>query len=121
MSRFFRSFDGGASQTPSPLSDKLPHGQSDYPISHSHQENDHVANVYAAYPPPPSRYIGCRRCVRRSSAQLRAASETNAIRPFRINIPEEQIADLRRRVAATRWPDKETVADPSQGIQLATI
>jgi len=54
-------------------------------------------------------------------AQLRAASETNAIRPFRINIPEEQIADLRRRVAATRWPDKETVGDPSQGIQLATI
>jgi pimeloyl-ACP methyl ester carboxylesterase len=54
-------------------------------------------------------------------AQLRAASETNAIRPFRINIPEEQIADLRRRVAATRWPDKETVGDPSQGVQLATI
>jgi pimeloyl-ACP methyl ester carboxylesterase len=43
------------------------------------------------------------------------------IRPFRVDIPEEAIADLRRRIAATRWPDKETVADPSQGVQLATM
>ena len=51
----------------------------------------------------------------------RAATEDNAIRPFRISVPEEQLADLRRRIAATRWPDKETVTDPSQGVQLATI
>jgi pimeloyl-ACP methyl ester carboxylesterase len=44
-----------------------------------------------------------------------------AIRPFRVDIPEEAIADLRRRIAATRWPDKETVPDPSQGVQLATM
>jgi pimeloyl-ACP methyl ester carboxylesterase len=44
-----------------------------------------------------------------------------AIRPFRVDIPEEAIADLRRRIAATSWPDKETVADQSQGVQLATI
>jgi pimeloyl-ACP methyl ester carboxylesterase len=43
-----------------------------------------------------------------------------AIRPFRINIHEEAIADLRRRIAARRWPEKETVADQSQGVQLAT-
>jgi pimeloyl-ACP methyl ester carboxylesterase len=43
------------------------------------------------------------------------------IRPFRVDIPEEAIADLRRRIAATRWPDKETVPDPSQGVQLATM
>jgi hypothetical protein len=47
--------------------------------------------------------------------------EDNPIRPFRIDVREEQIADLRRRVAATRWPDKETVTGPSQGVQLATI
>src|SRR5262245_23860609 len=47
-----------------------------------------------------------------------AAADDNAIRPFRINVPEEQIADLRRRIAATRWPDRETVADQSQGAQL---
>jgi pimeloyl-ACP methyl ester carboxylesterase len=49
----------------------------------------------------------------------RAATEDNSIRPFRINIPEAELADLRRRVAATRWPDRET--DQSQGVQLATI
>ena len=47
--------------------------------------------------------------------------EDNAIRPFRINIPEEALLDLRRRIAATRWPDRETVADQSQGVQLATM
>jgi pimeloyl-ACP methyl ester carboxylesterase len=44
-----------------------------------------------------------------------------AIRSFRVDIPEEAISDLRRRITATRWPDKETVADPSQGVQLATM
>jgi Epoxide hydrolase N terminus len=44
-----------------------------------------------------------------------------AVRPFRIDIPEEAIADLRRRITATVWPDKETVADASQGVQLATM
>ena len=43
------------------------------------------------------------------------------VRPFSIDIPEEELADLRRRIAAARWPDKETVPDPSQGVQLATI
>jgi Epoxide hydrolase N terminus len=47
--------------------------------------------------------------------------EDNAIRPFHFNVPEEELADLRRRIAATRWPDRETVTDPSQGVQLATI
>jgi pimeloyl-ACP methyl ester carboxylesterase len=50
-----------------------------------------------------------------------AAVESNAVRPFRINVPEEDLVDLRRRVKATRWPDKETVTGQSQGVQLATI
>jgi hypothetical protein len=54
-------------------------------------------------------------------ATARAATDDSAIRPFRINIPEEQLVDLRRRIAATRWPDKETVTDESQGLPLATI
>ena len=53
--------------------------------------------------------------------QQRAATEDTAIRPFRINIPEEALVDLRRRIVATRWPDKETVPDQSQGIQLTKI
>ena len=44
-----------------------------------------------------------------------------AIRPFRVNVPEEALDDLRRRIAATRWPTKELVADRSQGVQLATL
>jgi pimeloyl-ACP methyl ester carboxylesterase len=44
-----------------------------------------------------------------------------AVRPFRIEIPEEPLAELRRRLAATRWPSRELVADRSQGVQLATI
>jgi hypothetical protein len=47
--------------------------------------------------------------------------EEAAVRPFRIDVPEEELVDLRRRIAATRWPDKETVADPSQGPQLAKM
>jgi pimeloyl-ACP methyl ester carboxylesterase len=43
------------------------------------------------------------------------------IRPFHVDMPDEQLEDLRRRIAATRWPEKEPVADQSQGVQLATI
>jgi pimeloyl-ACP methyl ester carboxylesterase len=46
---------------------------------------------------------------------------TTDIRPFHVEIPEEQIDDLRRRIAATRWPSKELVADRSQGVQLSTL
>ncbi len=45
----------------------------------------------------------------------------DAIRPFQINIPESKLVDLRERVIATRWPDKETVIDQSQGVQLSKI
>jgi pimeloyl-ACP methyl ester carboxylesterase len=43
------------------------------------------------------------------------------VRPFHIDVPEEDLVELRRRIAATQWPEKETVADESQGVQLATI
>ncbi|HTO07130.1 MAG TPA: epoxide hydrolase [Myxococcota bacterium] len=46
---------------------------------------------------------------------------TSAIRPFRVSVPEAEVADLRRRVQATKWPEREPVADPSQGVQLATM
>src|SRR5579864_1735431 len=47
-------------------------------------------------------------------------SDETEIRPFRVDMPEEGIADLQRRIAATRWPSRELVADRSQGVQLAT-
>jgi pimeloyl-ACP methyl ester carboxylesterase len=46
---------------------------------------------------------------------------TAAIRPFHISVPEEALVDLRRRIAATQWPEQETGADQSQGVQLATM
>jgi pimeloyl-ACP methyl ester carboxylesterase len=55
------------------------------------------------------------------STQPVAMTGDKAIRTFRIEVREEALVDLRRRIAATRWPDKETVMDPSQGVQLATI
>jgi pimeloyl-ACP methyl ester carboxylesterase len=45
----------------------------------------------------------------------------SAVRPFRVDVPEEALADLRWRIAETRWPESETVPDQSQGVQLAAI
>src|ERR687890_156859 len=47
--------------------------------------------------------------------------EEGAVRDFHIDVPEEELVDLRQRIAATRWPSKELVEDRSQGVQLATI
>jgi pimeloyl-ACP methyl ester carboxylesterase len=49
-----------------------------------------------------------------------AGADDMSIRPFRVDVPEAALVDLRRRIAATRWPEKETVADATQGVQLAT-
>src|SRR5271170_3526166 len=53
--------------------------------------------------------------------QQATAARDNAIRPFRIDFPEHQLIDLRRRIKATKWPRRETVTDASQGVQLATM
>ena len=55
--------------------------------------------------------------VRAPETEIRDTS----IRPFRVRVSDEEIADLRRRLAATRWPTKELVKDRSQGVQLATV
>ena len=49
------------------------------------------------------------------------SGDTNAIRPLHVRVPESQLADLKRRIKATRWPERETVTDASQGVQLATM
>src|SRR3954449_12904403 len=49
------------------------------------------------------------------------ASDTAAIRPFRVDVSDEALADLRRRIAATAWPARELVTDQSQGVPLATM
>ena len=55
-----------------------------------------------------------------TTAEVRTPASA-AVRPFRVDVPEAELADLRRRIAATRWPERETVADQTQGVQLDTI
>ena len=55
------------------------------------------------------------------TVSIQAATTDPAIRPFHVHVPDEDLADLRQRIAATRWPSQELVADRSQGVQLATI
>src|SRR4051794_20956703 len=54
-------------------------------------------------------------------AQAETSTPRTGVRPFEFNAPEEALADLRRRIEATNWPEKETVADQSQGVPLAMI
>jgi Epoxide hydrolase N terminus len=49
-------------------------------------------------------------------------TDKNDIRPFqKVNVPEAELTELRTRINATKWPEKETVSDASQGVQLATV
>ena len=54
-------------------------------------------------------------------AKMGAAADDTSIRPFHFDFPHEELVDLRRRITATRWPERETVKDTSQGVQLATM
>ncbi len=49
------------------------------------------------------------------------AADKNAIRPFQVKFPDAEVSELRRRINATKWPERETVTDSSQGVQLATM
>jgi pimeloyl-ACP methyl ester carboxylesterase len=65
--------------------------------------------------------LGAPAFARRVEAMTETLTKDNvAIRPFKVNVPEAQLTDLRSRIQATRWPDRETVTDASQGVQLAT-
>ncbi|MBD2033532.1 epoxide hydrolase [Leptolyngbya sp. FACHB-321] len=78
----------------------------------------------AVFLAPPARVLAQQ--FAQIGAQTQVADKTiaiadNAIRPFRVQVPQVAIDDLRQRIAATRWTDKETVTDQSQGVQLATM
>jgi pimeloyl-ACP methyl ester carboxylesterase len=59
--------------------------------------------------------------IQTSATQQGNPADKNAIRPFHVNVPEAELTELRRRINATKWPDRETVPDQTQGVQLATI
>jgi pimeloyl-ACP methyl ester carboxylesterase len=54
-------------------------------------------------------------------AKVVGVADATAIRPFQVSVPDAELTELRRRINATRWPERETVSDASQGVQLATI
>jgi hypothetical protein len=57
-----------------------------------------------------------------TSVTQRGSNQTddkNAIRPFHVNVPEADLTELRRRINDTKWPERETVTDATQGVQLA--
>jgi pimeloyl-ACP methyl ester carboxylesterase len=94
-------------------------------IGHSRSRRSFLAGSAAAgaislLPLGSSTYAELSRASERSG-QSPAAPEGIAIRPFRINVADGDLIDLRRRIVATRWPERETVADRSQGVQLATM
>jgi hypothetical protein len=50
-----------------------------------------------------------------------AANDKTAVRPFHVNVPEAELTDLRSRINAAKWPERETVTDDSQGVPLAMM
>jgi hypothetical protein len=56
-----------------------------------------------------------------SSVPAKAGADDKAIRPFHFTASKEALADLRKRINATKWPELETVTDTSQGVQVATM
>ena len=56
-----------------------------------------------------------------TQSSAKQAADKNAIRPFHVSVPEAELAELRRRINATQWPERETVAGATQGVQLATM
>ena len=63
---------------------------------------------------------GVQTCALPISQGTTHAADNNAIRPFHVNFPEAELTELRRRISATKWPERETVPDATQGVQLAT-
>ena len=58
---------------------------------------------------------------RATAEKVRPVADREAVRPFRVNVPEAELVNLRQRIEATRWPERETVTDATQGVQLETV
>ena len=70
--------------------------------------------------PNPRSFLAASAAVAAASPLPAQIAADTAIRPFRVNVPEADVTDLRRRIKETRWPERETVTDATQGVQLAT-
>ena len=84
-------------------------------------ETDYVSENVIPRPSPGSAASATVAASSLIAMQAQAVTTSDAIRPFRVDVPDELLVDLRRRLVATRWPDRETAPDESQGVQLATM
>src|SRR5260370_12337501 len=80
-----------------------------------------AAAAVAASPLSLSSFIFSQRSIAMNAVAQPKGSDATAIRPFHVNVPEAELTELRRRVKATVWPDREPVPDPPQAVQLATV
>jgi pimeloyl-ACP methyl ester carboxylesterase len=80
-----------------------------------------AAATVAASPLGLSSFLLSQRSTAMNAVAQPKGSDTTAIRPFQVNVAEPELTELRRRVKATVWPDRETVTDATQGVQLATV
>src|ERR1700688_676105 len=80
-----------------------------------------AAATVAASPLGISSFLFSQRSTAMNAVAQPKGSDTTAIRPFHVNVPETELTELRRRIKATVWPDRETVTDATQGVQLATV
>jgi len=83
-----------------------------------------AAGIVAAAPPeanPKEKTVSATTQTSATQQGSKQAADKNEIRPFRVNVPEAELTELRRRINATKWPDREIVSDQTQGVQLATI
>src|SRR5277367_3778389 len=88
--------------------------------SHSHSaDGNHDSHNSGGLPAPSSRTD--REGDIHMSITTEKPTSATVVRSYRVEFSEEAIVDLRRRIEATRWPEKETVEDPSQGVQLKTM
>jgi pimeloyl-ACP methyl ester carboxylesterase len=84
----------------------------------------HIARVLAQQPAQGQTVaatVGIRTDTAMNQPETFRPTGMDEVRPFRVQIPQEALDDLRRRIAATKWPERETVTDSSQGVPLATI
>jgi pimeloyl-ACP methyl ester carboxylesterase len=81
-----------------------------------------AAAIAAASPLGLSNFLLSQRSTAMNAVAQPKGSDTTAIRPFQVKVvPESELSDMRKRIQATKWPDKETVSDATQGIQLESI
>src|SRR4051794_15733786 len=83
--------------------------------------NMKTADQIEITPDVASRALNTGTVVASITSQRKQATGKTALRPFQVNVPETELNELRRRINATRWPEKENVADTSQGVPLMTL